>query len=83
MGRDKTPKPAAAVEVKTEVIIGLDGRPQRPPRGESCYQADGQLLFSVSFNISRCVVSCSQEGNLIPQKHADVDEFFANCLFAH
>jgi hypothetical protein len=35
MGRDKTPKPAAAaVEIKPEVVIGLDGRPQRPPRGK-------------------------------------------------
>ena len=34
MGRDKTPKPAAAA-VEPEVIIGLDGRPQRPPRGDS------------------------------------------------
>ena len=34
MGRDKTPKPAAIVaEVKTDIIIGLDGKPQRPPRG--------------------------------------------------
>lgn len=32
MGRDKTVKPAAP-EVKAEVIIGLDGKPQRPPRG--------------------------------------------------
>jgi hypothetical protein len=36
MGRDKTPKPAAAaVEAKPEVVIGLDGRPQRPPRGKN------------------------------------------------
>ena len=45
MGRDKTPKPAAAVaEVKAEIIIGLDGKPQRPPRGNFHFQSIEEMV---------------------------------------
>ena len=45
MGRDKTPKPAAAVaEVKAEIIIGLDGKPQRPPRGNFHFQSTEKMV---------------------------------------
>lgn len=36
MGRDKVPKAApAAVETNDCLVIGLSGKPQRPPRGKS------------------------------------------------
>ena len=33
MGRDKAPKPAPAETKQEQPVIGLDGKPQRPPKG--------------------------------------------------
>ena len=56
MGRDKVPKPAAVpVEAKSDVIIGLDGKPQRPPRGQCWILNLGLGLGLGSEKLSMCL----------------------------